>query len=335
MPHTRSKTPSSYISGWGMSVPEKIITNQHFSSYLETTNDWIIERTGIKERRFAEVGVGTSEFAASSADLAIVRAGLSKDQIDGVIVATITPDYSFPSVACLVQEKLQLKKGFAFDLGAACGGFVYALTVADSMIAKGIAKNILVIGVDLMSKVTDQNDRSTAILFGDGGGAVVLSATTPETGDRGILSSAIYADGDHSDILGAYCGTKNPYTQENIAKGEHYLKMNGREVFKIAVRTLTESSLESLNKASLTINDLDWVIAHQANQRILTAVAEKLAIDQDKMLSNVERYGNTSAGSIPILLSESIDQGVVKQDDIVILTGVGGGMTWGAVTVRI
>ncbi len=343
--------PQSFISGVGMFVPEKVITNQHFASYLATSDEWIKERTGIVERRWAEPSTGASQLAEQAARRAIASAGLTIDQIDGVLVATVTPDCTFPSTACFVQKRLGMTRGFGFDLNAACSGFVYALTVADGLISAGRAQHLLVIGVDIFSQLIDKNDRGTCVLFGDGAGAVILSAAAGSvlrpTGDRqllgkagplerrGILATEIHSDGNSTDILSVANGSAYPITEARIAAGDHLLKMAGREVFKQAVRALVEVSESVLRKAGLTVEDLDFYLSHQANKRILQAVGKQLGVADAKVLVNVDKFGNTSAASLPILLAEFVENGTVKQGDLIMLSAFGGGVTWGAMLIRL
>ena len=334
---------ASEISGVGMSVPERVIKNDYFASYLETSDEWIQDRTGIVERRWVEGQVSASELAEPAARIAIERAGLTTSDIDGVVLATVTPDYVFPSTACRLQGRLGISKGFAFDINAVCSGFIYALTVSDSLIRTGQAKNVLVVGVDIYSSIIDKKDRSTCVLFGDGAGAVVLSARKGKEqacslesllSTRGVYCSEITADGRGADLLYTAAGTAKPITAESISNGEHFLKMQGREIFKHAVRRLSEVSLSVLDKCSLSVSQVDWFVSHQANKRILLSMAKHLGIDTNKVLVNVDKYGNTSAASLPILLAEASEEGSLKKGDLVLLSAFGGGLTWGAVLLR-
>lgn len=346
-------TVNSYIKGCGFFVPPKVVDNHFFESYLDTTDLWIRERSGIAERHWVEKGTGASELALPASQQALKRAGLSPEQIDGIIVATVTPDFIFPSTACLLQAKLGTR-GFAFDVNAVCSGFVYALAIADDMIRAGRAKNLLVVGVDVFSSTyLNPNDRGTCILFGDGAGAFVLSSaldlldTDPtaqqisatqisgsKSSLRGIYSSVIRSDGEHGDLLKVTLGSSAPLPDENYCHDNHYMRMEGREVFKIAVRALADINREALDLAGIDISQVDLFATHQANKRILQAVGKSLAVGEEKVLSNIERYGNTSAASIPLLIADSVGQGKVQPGNLLVLSAFGGGVTWGALVVR-
>ena len=304
------------IEGVGIYLPNKRLTNFDLEKMVDTSDEWITTRTGIKERRIAEDET-TSYMAYKSALSAIERSGISKEEIDGIIVATLSPENQFPSTACLVQEKLGLKDIFAFDLSAACSGFLYGLEVAWSMISAGRAKRILLIGSEKISSIVDWKDRSTCVLFGDGAASVIL---TNDKGNSDILASKIYSDGSLWKLLYApLCG---------------YINMKGRELFKVAVRSMEEACRYVLNKAGLSPEDVDLVIPHQANIRIINSLAEKLNIPEEKIYTNIHKYGNTSAASIPIALYEALEEGRLKRGDIVLLTAMGGGLTWGATLLR-
>lgn len=332
-----------------MNVPPKAIRNDHFASYLETTDEWIQERTGIEQRFWAEASVSASELAEPAATRAIERANLKPSDIDGILLATVTPDYLFPSTACFLQKRLGISGGLAFDINAVCCGFVYALTTADSLIASGLCRNVLVVGVDVYSSILDVNDRTTCVLFGDGAGAFVLSAAAegyspgdgrpePVRGSgaslRGLYSAELGADGSQTDILCVPNGTAARPTPQSLAAGEHYLRMEGREVFKLAVRKLAETSERVLAKAGVASQQVDWFATHQANKRIVTAMAKHLDVPMEKVLVNVHKYGNTSAASLPILLAEAEQNGQLKQGQLVLLSAFGGGVTWGGVLLR-
>ncbi len=304
------------IEGVGIYLPSKRLTNFDLEKMVDTSDEWITTRTGIKERRIAE-NETTSYMAYRSALSAIERSGISKEDIDGIIVATLSPENQFPSTACLVQEKLGLKNIFAFDLSAACSGFLYGLEVAWSMISAGRAKRILLIGSEKISGIVDWKDRSTCVLFGDGAASVIL---TNDEGSSDILASRIYSDGSLWELLYApLCG---------------YINMKGRELFKVAVRSMEEACRYVLDKAGLSPEDVDLVIPHQANIRIINSLAEKLNIPEEKVYTNIHKYGNTSAASIPIALYEALEEGRLKRGDIVLLTAMGGGLTWGATLLR-
>lgn len=335
---------ASRISGTGMFLPPRIVTNEHFARYLETSDEWIRSRTGIEERRWVEPGVGVSELAEPAARDAIRNAGLSLSDIDGIVFATCTPDYLFPSSACCLQRRLGMERGFAFDVNAVCSGFIYALATADSLVARGLAKHVLVIGADIFSQIINPQDRSTCVLFGDGAGALVLSATAENgasgtvSGDaktlRGVYGSMLAADGKFGDILCTKSGTACPVTPESLAAGTHYLTMAGKEVFKLAVRYLGEVNEQLLERLGLGAEDVDYYVSHQANKRILLALAKHLDVPEEKVLINVERYGNTSAASVPILIAEAAANGTIKRGQLLLLSAFGGGITWGAVLVR-
>lgn len=320
-------TRYSRITGTGSYLPPKRLTNEALAAELaakgvETSDEWIVARTGIRARHFAEADVPCSDLALPAAQRALEAAGIAASQIDLIIVATSTPDMVFPSTATIVQRKLGIAGCAAFDVQAVCSGFVYALTVADSMIRTGAASKALVIGAEIFSRLLDFNDRTTCVLFGDGAGAVVLEASdTP-----GILASELHADGRHVDILctpGSVSGGK--------VTGDPLLKMDGPAVFKLAVGVLEDVARSVLAKAGRTDADIDWLIPHQANIRIMQGTAKKLKLPLDKLIATVDEHGNTSAASIPLALDVAVRAGTVKRGDTVMLEGVGGGFTWGAV----
>ena len=317
----------SRISGTGSHLPANRLTNQDLVERLagdgvETTDDWIVERTGIKARHFADDGVVCSDLAVAAAREALLSAGLAAEAIDLIIVATSTPDMIFPSTACLVQQKLGVHGCAAFDVQAVCSGFVYGLSVADAMIRTGAATRALVIGSEIFSRILDFKDRTTCVLFGDGAGAVVLEASeTP-----GLLASELHADGRHVDLLcvpGSVAGGK--------VTGDPLLRMNGQAVFKLAVGVLDDVARAVLAKAGRSAADIDWLIPHQANIRIMQGTARKLKLPLDKLIVTVDEHGNTSAASIPLALDAAVRSGKVTRGDTLMLEGVGGGFTWGAV----
>jgi 3-oxoacyl-[acyl-carrier-protein] synthase-3 len=317
----------SRITGTGSYLPPKRLTNDMLAAQLaqdgiETSDQWIVERTGIKARHFAEPDVACSDLAVQAARRALEAAGVDAPSIDLIIVATSTPDMVFPSTACLVQQKLGVAGCAAFDVQAVCSGFVYALTVADSMIRTGAASKALVIGSEVFSRILDFKDRGTCVLFGDGAGAVVLEASD----NPGILASELHADGRHVGIL---C-VPGHVSGGNVL-GDPVLKMDGPAVFKIAVTVLYDVALSVLAKAGRTEADVDWLIPHQANIRILHSTAKRLKLPLDKLVVTVDQHGNTSAASIPLALDESVRSGKIARGDTVLLEGVGGGFTWGAV----
>ncbi|KDE48758.1 3-oxoacyl-ACP synthase [Geobacillus sp. CAMR12739] len=303
------------IIGVGRYVPEKVLTNFDLEKMMDTSDEWIRTRTGIEERRIAPDDIDTSNMAYFAAERALQDAGMEAKDIDLILVATVTPDRPFPSVACMLQEKLGAVNAAAMDLSAACAGFMYGMVTAAQFIDTGVYKYILVVGADKLSKITDWTDRNTAVLFGDGAGAVVMGPVSP---GRGILSFELGADGT---------GGKHLYKDE-------YIVMNGREVFKFAVRQMGESSVRVLEKAGLTKEDVDFLIPHQANIRIVEAARQRLELPEEKISTTIRRYGNTSAASIPISLVEELEAGKIHDDDLIIMVGFGGGLTWGAIALR-
>jgi 3-oxoacyl-[acyl-carrier-protein] synthase-3 len=298
----------------------------------DTTDEWIRNRTGIKERRVAGEDEATSDLAFEAGRRALSDACIEPDEVDVIIVATATPDMLFPSTACLVQHKLGLKNACAFDIGAACSGFIYALSIAESGIQSGLYETALVIGAESMSRVTDWKDKNTRALLGDGAGAVALKEVKD---GKGILSFYLGADGSGADLLKQPAGgSRLPASHETINQRLHYLKMNGREVFKFATRRMVKAAIKALDKAGLTEKDIDLLIPHQANLRILDCVAEKLDLPIAKIMINVDRYGNTSAASIPIALAEAVKQKRINENDLLVLVAFGAGLTWGASVIR-
>lgn len=322
----------SAIIGTGSYLPEKILTNQELEKRVDTSDQWIQERTGIRERRIASDKEATSDLAVAAAQRALANAGVEPDELDFIIVATGTPDMLFPSTACLVQDRLWAKRAMAFDLSAACSGFVYALSVADQYIKSGGAKTVLVIGSEVMSRLMDWTDRSTCILFGDGAGAALLRA---EEGDRGVLSSHLHSDGSLWDLI---CvpggGSRNPPSEAVLDQRLNFLKMKGSETFKVAVRALEECAREALTANGLAPEDLKLVVPHQANLRIIRAVADRLGVPMEQVVINLDRVGNTSAASIPIALDEAVQKGRLSSGDLVLLAAFGGGLTWGSALLR-
>jgi 3-oxoacyl-[acyl-carrier-protein] synthase III len=303
------------IIGIGRYLPEKVLTNADLEKMVDTSDEWIRTRTGIEERRIAGENVDTSDMAYEAAKKAISDAEISAEDLDLILVATVTPDQPFPSVACLLQDRLGAKKAAAMDISAACAGFMYGMITGKQFIDNGVYKNVLIVGVEKLSKVTDWDDRNTAVLFGDAAGAAVLG---PVPDGKGILAFELGADGS---------GAKHLYQEENIV-------MNGREVFKFAVRQMGESSVNVIEKAGLKKEDVDFLIPHQANIRIMEAARQRLELPVEKMSKTVNKYGNTSAASIPVSLVEDLQDGRVKEDDVVVMVGFGGGLTWGAIVMR-
>ena len=320
------------ILGTGHSYPAGILTNADLEKIVDTSDDWITSRTGIKQRRKCAPGEYTSQFATRASQEAIERAGIDPADIDLILCATVTPDQILPSTACLIQAQLGANKAAAMDIVAACSGFLYGVTIAEPMIRSGQIKYALVIGAELLTRYVDYTDRGTCILFGDGAGAAILG---PVEGDRGILAAKIRSDGRYEEQLYAPGGgTKGGFSAETIARGDHFFKMKGNEVFKIAVRSMSDISKQVLSDAGLTTEDVNLFIPHQANQRITEAVANMLKVDSSLVYSNISQHGNTSSASIPICLDECVEAGRIKQDDIVLLASFGGGFTWGSVVMR-
>jgi 3-oxoacyl-[acyl-carrier-protein] synthase-3 len=320
------------ILGTGHSYPEGILTNAELERMVETSDDWITTRTGIKQRRKAAPGEYTSQFAVCAARHALERARIDAAEIDLLLCATVTPDQILPSTGCIIQAELGANKAAAMDLVAACSGFLYGLTLADTMIRTGQSRYALVIGAEILTQYVDYTDRGTCVLFGDGAGAAVLG---PVGANRGILAARIRSDGRYLEQLySPGGGTRRPPSAETIAAGDHFFKMKGNELFKVAVRSMSEISKDILDEAGLRAEDVDLFIPHQANQRITDAVAGKLNVDSDRVYSNIAMHGNTSSASIPIALDECIEAGRIKENDLVLMASFGGGVTWGAVLVR-
>ncbi|HKO60345.1 MAG TPA: beta-ketoacyl-ACP synthase III [Pyrinomonadaceae bacterium] len=320
------------IVGTGHSYPEGILTNADLEKIVETSDDWITTRTGIKQRRKAAPGEYTSMFAVRAAKQAIERAGLEPTDIDLLLCATVSPDQILPSTGCIIQAELGAHKAAAMDIVAACSGFLYGVTIADTMIRTGQSKNALVIGAEVLTQYVDYTDRQTCVLFGDGAGAAVLSAGN---GERGILASRIRSDGRYEEqLFSPGGGTRRPASAQTLASGDHFFKMKGNELFKVAVRSMADISKEVLEEAGLTAADVKLFIPHQANQRITDAVANKLNVESERVYSNISMHGNTSSASIPIALDECIEAGRIKEGDLVLLASFGGGVTWGGVLMR-
>jgi len=315
---------TSQIIAVGSYLPQKILTNSDLEKLVETTEEWIVERTGIKQRHIAAENEFTSDLAFQASRRALKNSGLSVNEIELIIVATTTPDLTFPSTASILQKKLSASKAFAFDIQAVCSGFVYALTTAHSYISSGLVKNALVVGAETLSRIVDWNDRNTCILFGDGAGAVVLQATKKE--NSGILGCSLHSDGSLCDILKTSGGV-------STTKSAGIIEMEGREVFKHAIEKMSSSVLSMLSKANLTCDQIDWLVPHQANLRIISAVATKLKLPIQKVILTVENHGNTSAASIPLALDYAVSKNLFKKGDLIILEALGGGLTWGSVAL--
>jgi 3-oxoacyl-[acyl-carrier-protein] synthase-3 len=324
----------SRIVGTGRGIPPRRLTNADLEKMVDTSDAWITERTGIRERRVLDPSLATSDLATEAALAACKAAGVEPSTVDCIIVGTVTGDVPFPATATYVQRKMRAAAGgAAFDVSAACAGFLYGLSVADGFIVRGQFKRVMVIGVEILSRIIDWTDRNTCVLFGDGAGAALLTAE-PE-GMRGVLSTHLFADGTFTDLLHQPCGgTRAPLTPELIAARQQYVKMNGREVFKHAVRNMAAASKTALDTNGLTSTDVNWVFAHQANLRIIEGVAERVGISLDRFFLNIERYGNTSSASLPIALDEAVEGGKLKAGDILLLTALGGGLAWASAAVR-
>jgi 3-oxoacyl-[acyl-carrier-protein] synthase III len=319
------------IVGVGHYAPAHVVTNHDLEAWLDTTDDWITTRTGMKRRHWATDEQGTSDLASAAAEAALVHAGLRAAEIDCFIVATVTPDYDFPATACLVASRLGVVGKPAFDVEIACSGFIYGLTVASSLICSGIYRRIMLIGAETLSKILDKEDRSTAILFGDGAGAVILEASEQNC----FLAAELGADGSRPELLYAQgSGWPKPIDHAALDAKVHLIHMQGRETFKLAVTKMVESTDAVLDKAALTKADVTFLIPHQANKRIIDATARYLELPDDKVVVNISEYGNTSAASIPMALSETVRAGRIKPGDLLIFVAFGGGLSWGAVAWR-
>jgi len=327
------RRPFAGITGLGVHIPARVVTNRDFEQRLETSDQWIMERTGIRERRYAAEDETVSIMAKTAAERAMARAGITARDLEAIIVATATPDRILPSTACYLQALLGADRAAAFDLGAACSGFIFGLTIAEGLIASQQATNVLVVGGEKLTSITDMTDRSTAILFGDGAGAVVVSRCSG--GDRGLLSSFIKSDGRLAPLL---CipggGTADPISEKVLRERSQYMKMAGREVFKHAVLTMAEACDEALRRAGIRAEDIDLLVPHQANIRIIDATAKHAGIPPEKVVVTVDRYGNTSAASIPMALAEAEASGRLTPGKVVLLVAFGAGFTWGSALIR-
>lgn len=320
------------VTGWGMCVPERVLTNADLEQLVDTADEWIVSRTGIRERRIAGPGEGSTTMGAAAARAALERAGLDAKDVELLVVATTSPDQLMPSAACAIQTVIGAVRAGPMDLNAACSGFVYALTMATQCVRSGAFRNALVVGVDTLSRFIDYSDRNTCILFGDGAGAVVLQASdTP----GGVLAADLGAMLDTGELLEIPAGgAARPASAETVAAGLHYMTMQGREVFKLAVRAMGDSSAKVIADAGLHIEDIALLIPHQANLRIIDATAKRLELSMERVFVNIERYGNTSAATIPIAITEAWDAGRLKHGDLAVLTAFGGGLTWGSAVVK-
>jgi len=318
------------IIGTGSYVPAHVLTNQDLEKMVETSDEWIVSRTGMKERRIARSDEFTSDIGYEAAVRAMEKAGIEASSIDLILVATITPDYAFPSTACLIQSKLKATKAAAMDIQAACTGYIYCIAMAKSFIESGLFKNVLIIASEKLSSIIDYKDRNTCVLFGDGASACIVSSDTSKTGFV-IRDVCLGSDGDQAQLITLPAGgSRMPASQESVESGMHYLKMEGKDVFKHAVRRMEASSKECLDKAGLTEKDLSWLVPHQANIRIIEAIAKRFEISMERVFMTIEKYGNTSASSIGIALDELLQQKEIAFGDNLLLTAFGAGLTWGS-----
>jgi 3-oxoacyl-[acyl-carrier-protein] synthase-3 len=321
------------ISGLSTYVPPKVLTNADLEKMVETSDEWILQRTGIRERHIVDPGVGTSDISKEAAAEAVRRAGLTPDDIDLIVVGTVTPDMLFPSTACLVQHKIGAKHAWGFDLSAACSAFTYALTAASQIVAAGCHEHALVIGADVMSSIIDYKDRATCVLFGDGAGACVVSAA--KDGEGAILDFEHEIDGSGGPALCMPAGgSLRPASYETVEQRQHYVKQDGQTVFKFAVRKTEEIARRILERNDISPTDLDLFVSHQANRRIIQAASEKLGVDASRVIINIERFGNTTAATIPLALNDAVNDGRLKKGDLVLLCSVGAGFTVGSVLLR-
>ncbi|MCA0940671.1 ketoacyl-ACP synthase III [Salipiger pacificus] len=316
------------VAGIGHYLPQRVVPNAEFEKTLDTSDEWIRSRSGIERRHFAAEGETTSMLAANAAEAALKDAGLEASEIDALIVATSTPDLTFPSAATMVQARIGMTGGFAFDVQAVCAGFVYALSTANAMIVAGQAKRVMVIGAETFSRIMDWTDRGTCVLFGDGAGALILESAQGEgtSADRGILSVDLHSDGQFRDLLYVDGGVSTQSTG--------HLRMEGKEVFRHAVEKLAQTATTAMDKAGITSDEVDWVVPHQANIRIINGTAKKLGLPMERVVVTVQDHGNTSAASIPLALSVGKAEGKIKQGDVVVTEAIGGGLAWGAVVLR-
>jgi len=320
------------ITGIGSYLPSKVLTNYDLEKMVDTSNDWIIQRTGIKERRIVENGVTTSDLATQASLRAMEDAGVSPKDLDMIITSTITPDHIFPSTSCYIQQKIGATRACAFDILAACAGFIYAMSIGQNFINSGAMKTVLVVGAECLSKITDYTDRATCVLFGDGAGAVIIQRNPVK---HEILSSSLAADGSEADVLimpGG--GARNPASLESIQQRLHYIQFKGKEVFKLAINNITNLILETTKENGLTLDDIDLIIPHQSNLRIIEATMEKLGLPMEKAFVNIDKYGNTSSASVPIAIDEARKDGRLRKGNIVMLVAFGGGLTWGSSLIR-
>lgn len=324
--------PYAHITGWGMSVPESVLTNDDIAKMVDTSDEWIRERTGIRERRIAKEDQFTSTLAVEAAIKALKVANLAPTELDLIIVTSSSPEYIFPATASLVQDQIGATKAGAFDLSAACSGFIYATNMAAQSIRSGSIKNALVIGSETLSRFTNWKDRGTCILFGDGAGAFVLQASEKP---GGVLSAVMRSDGSGADSLTLQGGgSRHPATEETVHEGKHFVQMDGKAVFRFATRVMSSATREALERIGMNLEEVDWIIPHQANYRIIETASKYLKVPLDKFIINVDRYGNTSTASIPIAAVEAVEQGKLKSGNKVVFVGFGAGLAWGALVAQ-
>jgi 3-oxoacyl-[acyl-carrier-protein] synthase III len=322
----------AHITGWGMTVPERVLTNLELSQMVDTTDEWIVSHTGIRERHIAGPEQTSASLGVEAALQALEVANLDPASLDLIIVPTSSPEHIFPATACLIQDRIGATKAGAFDLSAACTGFIYAVNMAANAIRSGAVQNVLVIGTETLSRFTNWKDRNTCVLFGDGAGAFVLQGSDDP---GGVLSGVMHADGSGSDSLNIPAGgSRKPASLETVNDGDHYIRMNGREVYRFATRVMGKAVKEAIEAAHLTMDDLQLIVPHQANQRIIDAAVREMGFPMERCVSNVDRYGNTSTASIPIATCEAIEQGRINVGDKIAFVGFGAGLTWGATVVQ-
>lgn len=330
--HILNTTCSVGITGVGSYVPDKVLYNFDLGKIVDTSDEWIRTRTGIRARRIADDSMATSDLCTEAAKKAMLDANVSPDSIDLIVVATVTPDMAFPSTACIVQKNIGAKNAAAFDMSVGCSGFLYALSVGANFVETGAYKTVLVIGAEVLSRILDWRDRATCVLFGDGAGACILE---PCEEGKGILSYDLGADGFNGHFLTQPAGgSRMPASIETVKNRLHYVKMDGKEVFKFAVRAMVKASLKAVEKANLELEDIDFLIPHQANIRIIDSAAKRLKVPKDKVYINLDKYGNMSSASIPTALDEAVHKGLIKKDDIVLLVAFGAGLTWASVVIK-
>ena len=328
-----SAKPIAAITGLGTAVPTRVVTNADFEKYLDTSDQWIVERTGIRERRIAGPGETLSGLCREASERAMAQAGISADRLDAIVLGTISPDRRLPAMACDLQALLGARRAFAFDIAAACPGWIYALAIAEGLIASGRAGNILALGAEKLSSVTDWNDRSTAVLFGDGAGAALVQPA--ETDGRGILSIVLGSDGDLADLLYIPAGgSTEPVSTKVVEERTHFIRMAGREVFKAAVLAMARACDEALAKAGVTAEEIDLLVPHQANLRIIEATAKHAHVPMSKVMVNVDRFGNTSSASIPLAIVQALEEGRIGPGSLLLVVTFGAGFTWGSAVIR-